>query len=76
MRELTMNEVDEVTGGNISTGIAFIGLGLAFAVAAGVAPLAVGAAVVASPLVAVGSIASVTAGGYNIGAGISDKERC
>ena len=76
MRELTMNEIQEVNGGDIATGIALIALGVAIAGTAGIAGLAVGGAFLVAPIAATASLGSVGAGGLMVGSGISDKERC
>lgn len=76
MRELTMNEVEEVNGGDIATGIALIALGIALASGAGIAALAVGGAFAQSSIVATTSLSLVAAGGVVTGAGVNNKEYC
>ena len=77
MRELTMDEVGEVDGaGNISTGIGLIGLGVAFAVGAGIATLALPVALAASPIIAGVSVGLTGFGGGLIGTGIIEREEC
>ena len=76
MRELTMNEIQEVNGGDIGTGVAFIGLGVAIIGSTTIAGLTVGAAFLAAPVAAAGALVLAGTGGLMIGSGISNKERC
>lgn len=75
MRELTMNEVDEVTGGSVSVGLTLIGLGIAVAATAGIAGFAVAAAAAASPIATTTALTLSGVGGGFVGSGIN-KERC
>ena len=79
MRELTTNEIDQVSGGEynytaISTGVGLFSLGIAIALTGGVAtvPIAfLGAATASEIGIGVTALTLAGAGGATIGAGIT-----
>ena len=71
MRELSFEEVEDVSGGDqIANGLALIIAGITIAAAAGVLTLGVGTALAASPFVSAFSLGLNGAGGFVLGGAI------
>lgn len=66
MRELNIDDVEQVNGGGILEGLALFGTGISIAGLAGVATLGIGAAIVASPFVTLAAIGLSLSGGYQL----------
>lgn len=66
MRELSINDVEQVNGGGILEGLALFGTGISIAGLAGVASLGIGAAIVASPFVTLAALGLSLSGGYQL----------
>ena len=71
MRELSFEEVEDVSGGDqVTTGLALILGAITIAASAGVLTLGVGTAIAASPFVTAFSLGLAGTGGFQLGGGI------
>jgi len=78
MRELTIEDVEQVNGSGILEGLALIGTGITLATVSGIAALGIRTAFAASPIVAAAALALTFAGGWQLmqpSAGVGSDSR-
>ena len=67
MRELSIDDVEQVNGGGTVEGLALFGTAISISALTGIATLGIGTAIVASPIAALAALGLSFAGGIQLG---------